>query len=113
MSSPEPPPPERRPDADEVAPVTAPAVPGRTILGTFLIIFGLAVTAAALGVLLAQWLWGRAEGVDTAGLWLAVLTGLLWTGTGVAFWRRMWVIGSLGTIAALIAGAIATAMIRN
>ena len=112
MTRPDPPPSERRPNSEEVAPVTAPSVPGRSALGVFLIIFGLAVTAAALGVLFAQWLWGRAADVDRAGLWLAVLAGLIWTGAGVAIWRRMWVIGALGIAGAIVAGAIATGMIR-
>lgn len=113
MAKPDPPPPERRPNSEEVAPVTAPSVPGRSVLGVFLIVFGLAVIAAALGVLFAQWLWGRAADLDRAGLWLAALAGLIWTGAGVAIWRRMWAIGALGIAAAIIAGAIATWTIRG
>ena len=113
MARPDPPPPERRPNSEEVAPVTAPSVPGRSVLGVFLIIFGLAATAAALGVLLAQWLWERGAGVDAVGLWLAALSGVIWTGAGVAIWRRMWLIGALGIAAAVIAGAVATGIIRG
>ena len=75
-------------------------------------VFGLAVIAAALGVLFAQWLWGGVA-IDPAGLWLAALAGLIWAGTGLAIWRRMWVIGGLGVAAALVAGAIATWTIRG
>ena len=112
MATPDPPPSERRPNSEEVAPVTAPSVPGRSALGVFLIIFGLAVTAAALGVLFAQWLGGGAA-VDPAGLWLAALAGVIWAGAGLAIWRRMWLIGALGIAAAIIVGAIATGMIRE
>lgn len=99
-----------RPDSEETAPVTAPAAPSRTILGTILIVFGSAVVAVAAVVLIMQLLAGAAAPghTDPLGLALTILSGLLWVGSGVLFWRRAWLLATMVAIVAFAAGAFAT-----
>lgn len=101
--------------SEEIAPVTAPSIPGRTVLGGCLAVFGLAIVGAAVGIFLAQGLWRGAGGerVEPVGLWLAAAAGLIWAGTGAAVWQRRWLLGGIGIALGLISGAVATWLIRG
>ena len=104
-----------RPDYEETAPVTAPAVPSRTILGTILIVFGSAVMAVAAVVLIVQLLAGAATPgrTDPLGLLLTIVSGLIWIGSGVLYWRRAWILATITAIVALVAGAFSTWLITG
>ena len=104
-----------RPDSEETAPVTAPAAPSRTILGTILIVFGSAVVAVAAVVLIMQLLAGAAAPgyTDPLGLSLTILSGLIWIGSGVLYWRRAWILATITAIVALLTGAFATWLITG
>lgn len=101
--------PEEHETARWWAPTTVAESPGRGIAATLVLVFGLAVIAASLALLLVRHLEPAPLGLhpEPVGVWMALLAGVAWVLTGVACLYRRWWLCLVTAVAALVIGVLA------